>query len=310
MVFRGIKKMSEKHSATNKKWMYVVLCLLILPVLFAIIFIVNGATESEAVFAAQDKEADANQGPAEPNRTAEPNDPNDKRPLRPAHKHPAFAERKKERTRMVALQIQARDVKDPNVLKAMRIVPRHAFVRPTEKRYAYADSPLPIGLDQTISQPYIVAFMTEALKLKPNSKVLEIGTGSGYQAAVCAEIAQRVYTIEIVEELAKTAKKRLKELGYPNVVVRFGDGFFGWKEHAPFDAIIGTAAAGRVPEPLIEQLKPGGRMILPYGKPWGFQYLVLITKDKKGKLHRSNVMPVRFVPMTGEVQKPEKKSKK
>ena len=302
--------MSEKHSATNKKWMYVVLCLLILPVLFAIIFIVNGATESEAVFAAQDKEADANQGPAEPNRTAEPNDPNDKRPLRPAHKHPAFAERKKERTRMVALQIQARDVKDPNVLKAMRIVPRHAFVRPTEKRYAYADSPLPIGLDQTISQPYIVAFMTEALKLKPNSKVLEIGTGSGYQAAVCAEIAQRVYTIEIVEELAKTAKKRLKELGYPNVVVRFGDGFFGWKEHAPFDAIIGTAAAGRVPEPLIEQLKPGGRMILPYGKPWGFQYLVLITKDKKGKLHRSNVMPVRFVPMTGEVQKPEKKSKK
>jgi protein-L-isoaspartate(D-aspartate) O-methyltransferase len=290
--------------------MYAVLCLMIVPALFAIILIVNSATESEAVFAAQDKEAGASQGPAEPNRTAEPNDPNDKRPLRPAHKHAAFTERTKERTRMVASQIRTRDVKDPNVLKAMRIVPRHAFVRATEKRYAYADSPLPIGLGQTISQPYIVAFMTEALKLKRNSKVLEIGTGSGYQAAVCAEIAQRVYTIEIVEELAKTAKKRLKELGYPNVVVKFGDGFFGWKEHAPFDAIIGTAAAGRVPEPLIEQLKPGGRMILPCGRPGGFQYLVLIKKDKKGNLRRSNVMPVRFVPMTGEVQKPEKKSKK
>ncbi len=156
----------------------------------------------------------------------------------------------------------------------------------------------------------IMAFMTEALQLKPNSKVLEIGTGSGYQAAVCAEIAQQVFTIEIVEGLANRAKKCLKELGYSNVFVRFGDGFFGWPDEAPFDAIIGTAAAGRIPEPLLEQLKPGGRMILPYGTPRGFQYLVLITKDKKGNLHKRNVMPVTFVPMTGEVMKPEKKDGK
>ena len=211
---------------------------------------------------------------------------------------------------MVSRQIETRAVKDPNVLRAMRIVPRHAFVRSGEQRYAYADHPLPIGYDQTISQPYIVAFMTEALKLDPNSVVFEVGTGSGYQAAVCAEICREVYTIEIVEELAKTAKKRLKELGYPNVFAKAGDAFFGWPEHAPFDAIIGTAAAGRIPEPLIEQLKPGGRMILPYGSPYGFQYLVLITKDKDGNLKSENVMPVRFVPMTGEVQKPEDKSDK
>ncbi|MHC4727946.1 MAG: protein-L-isoaspartate(D-aspartate) O-methyltransferase [Planctomycetota bacterium] len=209
---------------------------------------------------------------------------------------------------MVARQIQARDVRDPNVLAAMRIVPRHAFVPFSEQRYAYADYPRPIGFEQTISQPYIVAFMTEALQLKPNSKVLEIGTGSGYQAAVCAEIAQKVYTIEIVEGLAKRAKKDLEELGYSNVFTRFGDGFFGWPEEAPFDAIIGTAAAGRIPEPLLEQLKPGGRMIIPYGRPWGNQYLVVVTKDKEGNIHKENVMPVRFVPMTGEVMKQEKES--
>ena len=237
-------------------------------------------------------------------------DPNEGKPLRPDHKHPAFKERVQERARMVAEQIQARDVNDPNVLKAMRIVPRHAFVPNSEQRYAYADYPLPIGLGQTISQPYIVAFMTEALKLKANSKVLEIGTGSGYQAAVCAEIAREVYTIEILEELANSAKKCLKELGYKNVFVKAADGYFGWKEKGPFDAIIGTAAAGRVPPPLMEQLKPGGRMILPYEDDIGFQYLVLITKDDKGNIRRKNVMPVRFVPMTGQVQKPETESKK
>ncbi len=304
--------MAAKNPGLLKKWRYVALCLLIVPALFIIIFSVNCAKEPEPVVAAQETEADANQVPAEPNQQdgQEPKDPNDKKPLRPDHKHPAFTERIEERARMVAIQIQARDVKDPNVLKAMRIVPRHAFVRATEQRYAYIDNPLPIGYDQTISQPYIVAFMTEALKLKSDSKVLEIGTGSGYQAAVCAEIAQQVYTIEIVEGLAKRAKKCLKELGYPNVFVRFGDGFFGWPDVAPFDAIIGTAAAGRIPEPLLEQLKPGGRMILPYGKTWGFQYLVVIAKDKEGKISKQNVMPVRFVPMTGEVQKPEKKSEK
>ena len=304
--------MAATNSRLIKKWEYVALCLLILPALFTIIFTVNCAKEPEPVVASQETESDAKKAPAEPNQQPEeePKDPNDKKPLRPDHKHPAFKERLKERGKMVAWQIQARDVKDPNVLKAMRIVPRHAFVRFSEQRYAYADHPLPIGFDQTISQPYIVAFMTESLQLKPDSKVLEIGTGSGYQAAVCAEIAKQVYTIEIVEGLAKRAEKCLKELGYPNVFVRFGDGFFGWPDVAPFDAIIGTAAAGRIPEPLLEQLKPGGRMILPYGRPWDFQYLVLITKDQKGNISTKNVMPVRFVPMTGEVQKPEKKSEK
>jgi protein-L-isoaspartate(D-aspartate) O-methyltransferase len=211
---------------------------------------------------------------------------------------------------MVAAQIQARGVKDPNALKAMRIVPRHAMMPAAQQHYAYTDRPSPIGQGQTISQPYIVAFMTEALKLDPNSIVLEIGTGSGYQAAVCAEIAREVYTIEIVPELAKSAAKQLKKLGYRNVFVKAGDGYFGWPEKAPFDAIIGTAAAGRIPQPLLDQLKPGGRMILPLRGTMGYEYLELVTKDKKGKIKRKKVMPVRFVPMTGEVQKPESKSKK
>jgi len=298
--------MAAKNPGLLKKWVYVILCLLIVPALFAIIFAVNCAKEPEPVVAAQEAEADTNQAPAEPNQQPEQEqkDPNDKKLLRPDHKHPAFKERIEERAKMVLNQIQKpvdfrTPVRDPNVLAAMQNVPRHAFVRPGEQRYAYIDNPLPIGFDQTISQPYIVAFMTEALQLKPDSKVLEIGTGSGYQAAVCAEIAKEVYTIEIVEGLAKRAEKCLKELGYPNVFVRFGDGFFGWPDVAPFDAIIGTAAAG-----------PGGRMILPCGEPWGFQYLVVITKDEKGKIGKKNVMPVRFVPMTGEVQKPEKESEK
>ena len=330
--------MIEEYPEKNRKRVFVLLFLLIVLGGAAVYFAIN-KTESKSVLAIQGVMADVNQShagpdqqfiepnqlPAEPNLkpiepnqpAAEPNqpagrevkDPNDKKVLRPIHKHPAYTERVVERSRMVDWQIEARAIKDPNVLTAMRVVPRHAFIRPTEERSAYADNPLPIGYEQTISQPYIVAFMTEALALTRSSKVLEIGTGSGYQAAVCAEIAQEVYTIEIVEELAKSAKQRLKELGYRNVFVKAGDGFFGWPEHAPFDAIIGTAAAGRIPEPLIEQLKPGGRMILPYGSPRGFQYLVLVTKDKDGKISRKNVMPVRFVPMTGQVQKTEEKSR-
>jgi protein-L-isoaspartate(D-aspartate) O-methyltransferase len=246
---------------------------------------------------------------AEPNQPADVNKSKaveEKKTGRPEHKHKAFAERVKEREEMVAEQIVARDIKDANVLAAMRIVPRHAFVPKNVQKAAYGDHPLPIGFDQTISQPYIVAFMTEALELKPGSKVLEIGTGSGYQAAVCAEIAAEVYTIEIVEGLAKRAEQTLKELGYTNVFVKAGDGYFGWPEKAPFDAIIGTAAAERIPQPLLEQLKPGGRMILPYETGQGFQYLVLVTKDEKGNISKRNVMPVMFVPMTGEVTKPEK----
>jgi len=274
--------------------MYIAMSLLVVSAFFSIIS------------AAESKKADPNQ------IASDANDPNqkDKRVLPPTHNHPAFNQFYEERQKMVHGQIAWRNVRDPNVLYAMRTVPRHAFVRPDDIHQAYDDCPLPIGLGQTISQPYIVAFMTEALALKPDSKVLEIGTGSGYQAAVCAEIAAEVYTIEIIKELAESAEKRLKELGYRNVSVKAGDGYFGWKEKAPFDAIIGTAAAGQIPPPLLEQLKPGGRMILPVEDRLGFQYLVLIIKDQKGNLHQENVMPVRFVPMTGEVKKNEAKSKK
>jgi protein-L-isoaspartate(D-aspartate) O-methyltransferase len=216
--------------------------------------------------------------------------------------HPAFHERVEERAAMVRWQIEAREIRDPNVMRAMRTVPRHAFVPPEQQAYAYADHPLPIGHDQTISQPYIVAFMTEALRLDANSVVLEIGTGSGYQAAVAAEIAKAVYTIEIVEPLARSAAERLKDLGYENVQVKAGDGYYGWPEEGPFDAIIGTAAAQQIPPALIEQLKPRGRMILPVGSELSLQYLVLVTKDEQGKLHQEKVMPVRFVPMTGDVR--------
>jgi protein-L-isoaspartate(D-aspartate) O-methyltransferase len=218
------------------------------------------------------------------------------------HKHIAFGERAKERMAMVAEQIKARDISDPNVLRAMQVVPRHFFVPEAERPAAYGDFPLRIGSGQTISQPYIVGFMTEALRLTPDSKVLEIGTGSGYQAAVCAEIAAEVYTIEIVEDLAKSAEARLKGLGYKNVFVKFGDGYFGWEEKGLFDAIIGTAATEKIPPPLIDQLRPTGRMILPYENEAGFQYLVLVTKDPNGTVHKGNVLPVRFVPMTGRVR--------
>ena len=325
--------MIEEYPETSRNRIIVLLFLLIVLGVLAIIFAINTTTEPKSALASHTEDSDANQPPTGPNQPsiepnqpptepnkpsiepnqppAEPNqpsgqeleDPNDKKVLRPTHRHPTFSERITERARMVDWQIKPRSIKDPNVLSAMRTVPRHAFVRSTEQRSAYNDNPLPIDYEQTISQPYIVAFMTDALKLTRNSKVLEIGTGSGYQAAVCAEIAQQVYTIEIVEELANSAKKCLKELGYRNVFAKAGDGYFGWPEHAPFDAIIGTAAAGRIPEPLIEQLKPGGRMILPYGTPDGLQYLVLLTKDKDGNVQKKNVMPVRFVPMTGEVQK-------
>jgi protein-L-isoaspartate(D-aspartate) O-methyltransferase len=225
---------------------------------------------------------------------------------RPAQdrQHPAYAERDQERQDMVNTQIKLRGITDPNVLAAMHTVPRHAFVLPKYQAQAYADRPLPIEHNQTISQPYIVAFMTAALALEPNDRVLEIGTGSGYQAAVCGEIAKAVYTIEIVEPLARSAAKRLKDLAYKNVHVKAGDGFFGWPDQAPFDAIIGTAAAGRIPPPLLDQLKPGGTMILPVENDQGFQHLILITKDPDGTIHKKTILPVRFVPMTGEVKQP------
>jgi len=201
---------------------------------------------------------------------------------------------------MVARQIEGRGVRDARTLAALRKVPRHLFVPAALAGDAYADHALPIGHDQTISQPYVVAFMTEALGLRGGETVLEVGTGSGYQAAVLAEIAARVYTIEIVVPLAEEARERLARLGYRNVEVRAGDGYRGWPDKAPFDAVIVTAAAPRIPEPLKQQLKDGGRLVIPVGD-W-YQELVVLTKRGDG-LERRSIFPVRFVPMTGEAQK-------
>jgi len=204
----------------------------------------------------------------------------------------------KMRNKMVEDQIEKRGVSDSKVLNAMRNVPRHEFVPDHLKKYAYADEPLPIGEDQTISQPYIVAYMTEYLNLEAGHKVLEIGTGSGYQAAVLAEIIDTVYTIEIVDVLATKANQTLERLGYENIFVKGGDGYKGWPEHAPFDAIIITAAPTKIPQPLLQQLKIGGHMILPLGDY--SQELVLIEK-RKDDYKQEKLLPVRFVPMTGEV---------
>ena len=204
-----------------------------------------------------------------------------------------------QREQMVKWQLQGRDITDLATLSAMLNVPRHEFVPETMKAYAYSDRPLPIGKDQTISQPYIVAFMTQALHLNSKDRVLEIGTGSGYQAAVLAKIVDSVYTIEIVEDLAIAARNRLKDLGYANVVVTWGDGYHGLPDKAPFDAIMVTAGADAIPQPLIDQLKIGGRMIIPVGPHHGIRQLVLITK-KKNKIIKKNLMPVRFVPFTRE----------
>jgi protein-L-isoaspartate(D-aspartate) O-methyltransferase len=206
------------------------------------------------------------------------------------------------RLRMVATQIEARGVSDPCVLDAMRRVHRHAFVPANVRDHAYADRPLPIGHHQTISQPYIVALMTELVRPQSDTKVLEIGTGSGYQAAVLAECAGEVYTIEILPELGREAGKLLAELGYDTVHTRVGDGFDGWPEHAPFDAIVVTAAPPRIPQPLLDQLAPGGRLVIPVGE--GFQNLVLVTRTESG-FERRTVTPVRFVPMTGKAQRQE-----
>ena len=208
----------------------------------------------------------------------------------------AFARAREE---MVATQIASRGVHDAKTLAAMRKVPRHLFVPASSVGQAYDDYPLPIGHGQTISQPYIVGFMTEALGLVGGESVLEVGTGSGYQSAVLAEIAATVHTVEIVAPLADEAAALLKRLGYANVEVRAGDGYQGWPEVAPFDAIIVTAAAPRVPEPLKQQLKDGGRLILPVGDEW--QELVVVTR-RGDRFEEKRVLPVRFVPMTGRVR--------
>src|SRR2546425_1044409 len=218
--------------------------------------------------------------------------------------HPAqtqLADFPAQRERMVKEQIVMRGVVEERVLAAMRKVPREEFVPAEFRAESYTDRPLPIGYDQTISQPFIVAFMTEELRPQPTDRVLEIGTGSGYQAAILAELVAEVYSIEIIEPLAKNAEATLERLGYKNVHVKAGDGYKGWVEHAPFDAVIVTCAPDHVPKPLVDQLREGGRMIIPVGG-FGDQELYLLEK-KNGQLQRRSVLPVRFVPMAGEAQK-------
>ena len=224
-------------------------------------------------------------------------------------RRPKVKERAEEREAMVKQQLSGRDIEDQRVLAAMRRVPRHLFIPENRRREAYGDFPVPIGLEQTISQPYIVAYMTQVLQLKKSDRVLEIGTGSGYQAAVLGELVREVYTLEIIPELGKRSKKLLGDLGYRNIHVRVGDGYKGWPDQAPFDAIIVTAAPPRLPQPLLDQLKIGGRMIIPVGNTR--QELVFIHRTENG-FDRKNVLPVAFVPMTGQAQQkpsPEKSKK-
>jgi protein-L-isoaspartate(D-aspartate) O-methyltransferase len=201
------------------------------------------------------------------------------------------------RERMVAEQIAARDVKDPRVLAAMRQIPRHLFVPADQQSSAYDDRPLPIGYGQTISQPYIVALMTELARPKATDRALEVGTGSGYQAAILSKLVAEVYSIEIIEPLAAEAKTRLARMGCTNVTCRTGDGYNGWPEKAPFDLIVVTAAPDHVPPPLVTQLKPGGRLVIPVGEVFSVQELLVIEKDASGKTHTEQITPVRFVPL-------------
>jgi protein-L-isoaspartate(D-aspartate) O-methyltransferase len=207
---------------------------------------------------------------------------------------------KKLRYKMVDRQIAARGIEDEKVLIAMRDVPRHLFVPEGRRSSAYGDFPLPIGYGQTISQPYIVALMTELLEPEKDDIALEVGTGSGYQAAVLSQIVKKVYTIEIVPPLGNAAEKRLREVEYKNITVRVGDGYYGWEEHAPFDCIIVTAASDHIPPPLIKQLKKGGKMAIPVGHPFRVQNLMLLEKSEEGEIQMKNVLAVRFVPFVRE----------
>jgi protein-L-isoaspartate(D-aspartate) O-methyltransferase len=201
------------------------------------------------------------------------------------------------RETMVREQIAARGIRDPRVIEALREVPRHSFVPEPERSRAYDDAPVPIGQGQTISQPYIVALMTELLRPQPGDRVLEVGTGSGYQAAVLARLVSHVYTIELEETLASTATALLRELKYENITVHTGDGYAGWPQHAPFDIVVVTAAPEQIPQPLIEQLQPGGRLIVPVGPRFHVQQLQLIEKDAAGAIRTRDVAPVMFVPL-------------
>lgn len=211
---------------------------------------------------------------------------------------PRFDEREQEREYLVQTGVIGQGITDPNVVEAMLQVPRHKFVPEEYQRQAYQNTPLPIGYDQTISQPYIVALMAEMLEIKPGDKVLEIGTGSGYHAAVLSELTPYIFTIEIVEPLGNRAAELYEELGYSTIQTRIGDGYNGWEEQAPFDKIIVTAAADNIPQPLIDQLKPGGIIAIPVGRQDQTQVLTRLIKDENGSLRTERVLPVRFVPLT------------
>jgi len=204
----------------------------------------------------------------------------------------------KEREKLTRDHIEGEGIEDPETIRSMLTVPREEFVPPELRKFAYANKPLPIGYGQTISQPYIVALMTELLSVGADDRVLEIGTGSGYQAAILSVIVSEVYTVEIIEPLGLNARERLSRLGYDNVYTRVGDGYFGWEEHAPFDAIIVTAAADHIPPPLLKQLRPGGRMCIPVGQPYFPQVLKLAVKDLEGNVTVRDIIPVMFVPFT------------
>ncbi len=214
---------------------------------------------------------------------------------------PRFSEFADERVDLAEVLI-AQGIQDQDVIDAIRNVPRHLFVDESQRRNAYQNTPLPIGHGQTISQPYIVAFMSEMLDVQPGDKVLEIGTGSGYHAAVLSELTPHVYSIEIVEPLGELSKERYNELGYHTIETKVGDGYYGWEEHAPFDKIIVTAAPGHIPPPLVEQLKPGGVMAIPIGSAYQTQNLMKVMKTEDGEMRTERMLPVRFVPMTGEAQ--------
>ena len=214
---------------------------------------------------------------------------------------PRFDERADERVDLVETLI-SQGIEQQDVIDAMRNVPRHLFVDESQRRQAYQNNPLPIGHGQTISQPYIVAYMSEILEIEPGDKVLEIGTGSGYHAAVLSELTPHVFSIEIVEPLGQQAGERYDELGYHTIETKIADGYYGWEEHAPFDKIIVTAAPGHIPSPLMDQLKPGGIMAIPIGSPYQTQNLMKVTKTEAGEVRTQRMLPVRFVPMTGEAQ--------
>lgn len=217
-----------------------------------------------------------------------------------------FAMQRQQMVKLIEADVKAtslyldKDALDSRVMKSISTVPRHEFVPEDKQASAYQNRPLPIGHGQTISQPYIVAIMTDLLKVNSQSKVLELGTGSGYQAAILSRLVDKVFTIEIIEPLGVKAKKRLARLGYDNIQVKIGDGYYGWEEHAPFDAIVVTAAANHIPPPLIKQLKEGGKMMIPVGTPFMTQQLLLVNKHQDGKIVSQQILPVRFVPVTGK----------